>query len=346
MAVTIKDIAQATGLSTATISKYLNNIPIKEENQKRIEKAIAELHYRPNLSARALRSRQDKTICILMSDLGNYFWGDAITHISAFFSRHGYTVITRSYFFDTGLEDRLIRELVSQHIAGAVLLPQSSSDHRYTRFQEAGIPVVVLDQIPDEADRFPVDCVLSDNYGGGARLAQYLLENGHKDVCIMSEFRNFYSISTRIRGFYETYQHHGIDLSRKPYNQFPPVTYIASSSIHSIAGERFRTVISQDEKPSAIFFSTYEVALGALSGDNSGLIQIPEELSLVTFDDDVLFRALKYSMSCVEQDMVRIGFQTASLLLRRVQGDREDFPKHEIIDVIFHPRRSVRDLNK
>ena len=55
MAVTIKDIAQATGLSTATISKYLNNIPIKEENQKRIEKAIAELHYRPNLSARALR---------------------------------------------------------------------------------------------------------------------------------------------------------------------------------------------------------------------------------------------------------------------------------------------------
>ncbi len=344
MAVTIKDIARETGLSVATVSKYLNNIPIKKENQELIREAVRKLNYRPNQSARALRSRQEKTICILMSDLGNYFWGDTIFHISQFFSHHGFNVITRSYFFNRETEEELIQDLIAQHISGAVMLVSSSSDHLYTRFQEANIPVILLDQIPLNAEEHPVDCVVSDNYGGGKRLAEYLLENGHENVCIMSEFKNFYSVSTRVKGFCDTYLQQGIDLSSLPYNQTPPMTYIARRQIQPAAQERFRSLITSSQLPSAVYFTTYEVAIGALSGGNTKRIRIPEDISLVTFDDDILFRSLKFSMSCVEQDMAEVGIQASSILLRRIQGDMDDFPCHRVIDVVFHPRKSVRNL--
>ena len=96
MKVTIKDIAKETGLSTATVSKYLNNIKIQENNRILIEAAIKKLGYRPNRSAQILRSKKTRTIGILISDLGNYFWGSVIGIISHYFASQQYTVITLS----------------------------------------------------------------------------------------------------------------------------------------------------------------------------------------------------------------------------------------------------------
>ena len=93
MNVTINDIARATGLSTATISKYINHKKIREENRILIEKAIQELGYTPNRNAQLLRAKNTHTIGILISDLGNYFWGELVNSIIKHFTDHGYTVI-------------------------------------------------------------------------------------------------------------------------------------------------------------------------------------------------------------------------------------------------------------
>ena len=344
MAATIKDIARKTGLSTATVSKYLNKLPVKEENRKLIEEAILELQYRPNSSARALRAGRETTICIIMSDLGNYFWAETLLHITQYFTRNGFTVINRSYFFEQDKEEELIRDLIAQRVSGVVLMSNTSKDHLYTLLQEAQIPVVVLDKIPFEQEKYPVDCVLSDNYAGGAMLAEYLLENGHKDVCIMSEYSDFYSISTRIKGFSDTFRKAGIDLSRNPWNRRSPLHYISSSQIQPAACEEFRQLLAMPKLPTAVFFTTYEIAIGALSDGNAARIEIPGEISMVTFDDDILFRSLKFSMSCVEQNMVRLGTEASALLLRRIRGDWDDFPIYKYIDVVFHPRKSVRNI--
>ena len=172
MNVTINDIARATGLSTATISKYINHKKIREENRILIEKAIQELGYTPNRNAQLLRAKNTHTIGILISDLGNYFWGELVNSIIKHFTDHGYTVIVCSFFFEHQKEIDTIQDIISQHFDGVIMLPSCWHDDLYQLLQNAGIPVVMLDQIPASMRHFPVDCVISDNYRGGALLAE------------------------------------------------------------------------------------------------------------------------------------------------------------------------------
>ena len=101
------------------------------------------------------------------------------------------------------------------------MLPSCWHDDLYQLLQNAGIPVVLLDQIPASMRHFPVDCVISDNYKGGALLAEHLLEKGHTKVWIMEQYLASYTIEQRIQGFVDVYQKNGIDLL-KQQDSFPP----------------------------------------------------------------------------------------------------------------------------
>ena len=295
MNVTINDIARATGLSTATISKYINHKKIREENRILIEKAIQELGYTPNRNAQLLRAKNTHTIGILISDLGNYFWGELVNSIIKHFTDHGYTVIVCSFFFEHQKEIDTIQDIISQHFDGVIMLPSCWHDDLYQLLQNAGIPVVLLDQIPASMRHFPVDCVISDNYKGGALLAEHLLEKGHTKVWIMEQYLDSYTIEQRIQGFVDVYQKNGIDLL-KQQDSFPPVS--------------------------------------------------PQDISFVCFDDDPLFKTMSATMTCVSQDLTSMGKHAVELLLKRIHGDYTDFPKIDMLDVVFHPRRSVKDLSE
>ncbi len=95
------------------------------------------------------------------------------------------------------------------------MLPSCWHDDLYQLLQNAGIPVVMLDQIPASMRHFPVDCVISDNYRGGALLAEHLLEKGHTKVWIMEQYLDSYTIEQRIQGFVDVYQKNGIDLLKR-----------------------------------------------------------------------------------------------------------------------------------
>lgn len=344
MNVTITDIARVTGLSTATISKYLNNKHIREENRILIEKAIRELGYIPNRNAQLLRSRNTRTIGILLSDLGNYFWGNVINSIIQYFAAHDYAVIICSFFFDHDNEVNTIQDIISQHFDGVIMLPNNAQDDLYHLLQDAGIPVILLDQLPVTADRYPVDCIIFDNYKGGAQLAAHLLENGHTNIRILESYTNSYTIDQRIQGFVDVYRQNGYDLTRQMLDN-PPVRFYDTDITIAASKEHFAKIMDSPDPPTAIFFVCYISAMGGLSAASSMQISVPDELSLVCFDDDPLFRTMSAAMTCVSQDLKAIGNHASRLLLRRIRGDYSDFPKIDMLDVNFHPRRSVKNLN-
>lgn len=260
MKVTIKDIARETGLSTATVSKYLNHIKIQENNRKLIEDAIQRLGYQPNRSAQMLRSKKTRTIGVLISDLGNYFWGPVIGTVSHYFTSRQYTVITCSYNFDKEREKAVIQDIISQNFEGLVMLPFDNQDYYYHLLQDAGIPVVLLDQLPVTRQKYPVDCVLSDNYNGCALLAEHLFQNGHTDICILNHSVHSYTVATRVQAVLDIYRQHGLNLLQKPYD-CEPIIFSETQDVIFQNRQKLLKILESPAPPTAVFFTNYLAAM-------------------------------------------------------------------------------------
>lgn len=343
MNITIKDIARETGLSTATISKYLNHKKIREENRALIEATIQKLNYKPNRAAQILRTKKARIIGILFTDLGSYFWAPLINSVTRYFLKYHYTVITCSYSFNPDKKVQIIQELISKNPDGILLLPDNKDKHMYSLIQEAGIPLVLLDSIPSCLREYPVDCVTSDNYGGGAMLAEHLLENGHTKISIIERSVNSYTLDERIRGFTDVYKKHGYDTSGF-LNPYPAIPFNDNQIVVEQGKQRFLQVINSPEPPTAIFFTNYTMGIGGLTAAYSLPNSILEKYSLVCFDDDPLFKVINPSLTCTGQDLKQMGEKASEILLRRIHGDYSDFPSVFIVDVLFHKRNSVKDL--
>lgn len=340
MKVTIKDIARETGLSLATISKYLNNKKIQEKNRIRIEEAIAHLNYKPNHTAQILRSKRTLTVAILITDLGNYFWGSIISSVSQFFVKYGYTVITCSFYYDPQKEIEVIQDLIVRNIDGVIMLPYNSQDDHYRLLQEQNIPVIVLDMDPFTKSRYPVDYVGSDNYKGGVLLGRYLLQKGHRKIHILEQADYSSTIPRRIKGFQDVYKEAGIT----SITVSDPILFKTSQKTIDLGKENFRHIMESLEHPTAVFFTNYLSAMGGLMAASASGYSIPDDISVVTFDDDPLFRSMYPPVTSVAQDLVRIGTEASQILYRRMQGDYSDFPLASCIDVCFHERQSVKDI--
>lgn len=342
MRATIKDIARETGLSVATISKYLNNKKITEENRILIEEVIERLNYIPSRTARTLRAKKTRTVAILISNLANYFWGPVISAVSQFFMQYDYTVITSAFVCDPKIEQSVVQDLISQHVDGVVLLPYDRYDQCYCTLQEAGIPVVILDQIPAHLEHYPVDVVLSDNVQGSRLLAEYLQSRGHTDICILGKAENSYTVEQRIRGFTEIFPESMNDFFLKT----SPLRFAHSEKVINTGRKLLRNILHMENRPSAIFITNYLVALGSLVEASTSGVDIPEDLSVVVFDDDPLFRSMHTPITCVAQDLTSIGHIAATILYRRILGDFENFPDIRMVPVNFRERSSVKLLKK
>ena len=345
MTITIKDIARETGLSTATISNYLNNRKIREENRFLIERTIQKLGYKPNRAAQILRTKKTHMIAILLTDLGTYFWAAMINAISQYFMKYRYTVITCSYSFNPGKEEQVIRDLISQNPDGIIVLPNNREDHLFTLILDAGIPLVIVDSLPSCLGERPVDCVTSNQYEGGAMLARHLLENGHTNVSIVERSVDSYTLEERIRGFTDVYKEHGYD-TFSFLNPYPAIPFKDTQLVVERGKERFLQVMNAPNPPTAIFFTNYTIGIGGLSAAYSLPVPVPESVSLVCFDDDPLFKVMRPTLTCVSQDLKQLGEKASEILLRRIHGDYTDFPSTSVIDVTFHRRSSVKNITR
>lgn len=341
MKATIKDIAKETGLSLATVSKYLNDRRISDQSRVLIKEAIERLDYHPNHTAQKLRSKKTRTVAILISNLANYFWGSLLASVCHFFMQSNYAVITCSFNCSEEEEGDVIQSIISQHVDGVIMLPNNMEDSRYHIFQEAGIPVVLLDQYPTCMEQYPVDLALTNNYKGGELLGNYLLEKGHRDIYIVERALNSYTVSQRILGFSSVYERERISFEQK----FPPFVFTDHETVTDLGRQYLRQLLKSPERPGTIFFTNYLTALGGLMEINELGYSIPEDLSIVIFDDDLLFAGMYPPITCVAQDLDGIGKRASATLLQRMEGDYSDFPRTDFLDVIFRERRSVKDLS-
>lgn len=336
MGSTIKDIVKDTGLSSATISKYLNGKKIAPKNKDIIEASIKKLGYIPNRSAQMLRSKKSNTITILLPSFSDYFWGSITGYIEEYMQKHGYSTIIMAYKPSLPDQSETYRQLLSIQTEGCIMVDETiEKTNLLELLEKSNIPCVFLDQVLKTR---MLDSVTSNNYESAYQMTLYLIEHGHKRIGVIGGPADSYTAMERIRGFRQACSDHGISEDNQIiYNG----TYDARSGLGL-----FQKMMELPERPTAVFSLNYYYIMACIQMLYKYDLHIPDDLSLVTFDDDEIFSAVHPPVTVMVQDFPALGKEAGRLLLKRMKGDWDDFPQVTYVKTHFIERDSVKYLGE
>lgn len=334
IATTIKDVAKATGLSIATISKFINGGNVLDNNKVLIENAIKELGFKVNEIARGLKTNKTMTIGVLIPDLKNVFCTTIVSIIENILIQNGYSTIICDYKQNSELEKMKLDFLVNKKVDGIITIPYDGSDAQGIQdLLNKNIPVVLIDRA---IKGISCDTVLVDNLNASYDSVEQLIVKGHKRIGIICGPENIFTAEERLKGYIRVHE----DYSMKIDDSLIKKGDYEIESGYSLLNE----LIDSDTPPTAVFVTNYEMTLGAIMAVNERNIKMPDELSFIGFDNLQMAKIVKPTLSIVVQPMELIGETAANILLRRLKGDMSNFPTMFRLKTELIIRDSIREL--
>lgn len=321
MGTTIKDIAKHTGLGLATISSYLNGGNVREANRIKIEAAIKELNFEINELARGLKTNKTKTIGVVIPELNNNFCTEIITVMEDILRNHGYATIVCDCRTNKDLEKSAVDFLYRKRVDGIVNMPVNSDGSHLTSFHKANKPIVLIDR---KINGIECDYVLVDNVNAAKNAVMRLINNGHSRIGMIGGPEDIFTAQERMLGYRLALMEAGIVPEERLiiYGD-----YTMNSGVSCI-----ETLINDNKDMTAVFVANYEMTMGAVIGINELGLRIPEDLSLIGFDNEEFARACRPRLTIVAQPMDQIGRNVAELILRRIEEKSIDsWPDYEIL---------------
>lgn len=315
IAVTIKDVAKYTGLSIATVSKYINGGNVLEKNRKLIEEAIQVLDFKVNEMARGLKTNRTMTVGVLIPSLENIFFTSIISNVENILLQHQYSTIVCDYRNDHNLEKDKLKFLVNKMVDGIIMVPLGGDVEHIRQVVEKNIPVVLIDRVVKNID---CDVVLVDNLNAAYDAVEQLIIRRHKRIGIICGPKDIYTTQERLKGYIRAHEDYAMEID---YSLVKYGDYEIESGYNLLL-----ELVDMNLPPTAVFVTNYEMTLGVIMAINERNIHIPEELSLIGFDNIQMARVIKPSLSIVVQPMKQIGETAAEILLKRMKGDNSDFP--------------------
>ena len=355
MAATIRDIRKKTGLSLATISKYLNGGNVLPENAKAIANAIDELHYEVNEVARGLATKKTRTIGVLIQSFENVFAGTLVSNIESVLRQHNYSTIVCDSQGDEKLEEEALHFLISKRVDGIIIIPTANSPRYLQPVFEKGIPIVLIDrafQDRTSGEALP-DCeiasVLIDNVKAAKEAVEVLLNHNHKEIAIICGDDREYTGRKRLAGYVEALTENDISIKD---------VYIKQGKLTVEHGyQAMKELLSMKERPTAVFMTNYEISLGGILAINESGVHFPEEISLIGFDNFMLAQIVKPSLWTVAQPMEKIAVTAAELMLEKLganitaeemkellTGIERKTSKQIVLDTSIYKGESVKKL--
>lgn len=332
MPATIVDIKNKTGLSLATISKYLNGGNVLPENKVKIEAAIKELHYEVNELARGLVTNRTRTVGILVFSIMSPFSGIILHHVGEALRRKGYGMLIVDSCDNEEIERKNVKYLINKKVDGIIALPVASKGDFLVPANNADIPVVLMDRSLSDVQ---YDCVRIDNRKSTYNAMKELISRNHKKIAVISSERE-YTGRERYNGFMEAMRDAGLEV---------PVEYQVKAT-HSIATgyNGMKKLLSLKDRPTAVFMSNYEITLGAMLAMNESGFRSPDDISLLGFDDQLFFHVLQPQVYMVEQPMKAMGERAVELLLGRINGDITEDPVEIALGTRLQQGNSIKTL--
>lgn len=332
MPATIRDIKEKTGLSLATISKYLNGGNVLPENRVRIEAAIKELHYEVNELARGLVTNKTKTVGVLVYSIESLFNGTLLHYIGDALRRQGYGMLICDSYEDEEIEANSLRFLVNKKVDGIIVIPVSRTSDFLKPAENANIPVVLLDRNLRDKE---FDCVRIDNRMTAFRAMNSILTNHHEKIAVICSEAEYTGVE-RYKGFLDAMENAGIEIPQE-YRRCGRHSF-------DYGYQSMKALLELEVPPTAVFMTNYEITLGAVMAVNESKYRCPDDISMLGFDDLILSQVVNPKMSVVVQPMREMGEKAVGMLLSRIQHEEEGAPMEIIVTARLQYGNSIKDV--
>jgi len=317
---TIKDVAKHVGVSTATVSHVINKTRfVSDEIKERVLQAIRDLNYQPNAIARSLVKRKTHTIGIIISDILNPFYTAIVRGIEDVTYKSGYSVMLCNTDENVEKEILYIQVLMEKRIDGLVLSTAFQDGVHPLLSQLKGIPLV---SIVRKMKGFNPDAVFGDNVGGAYQAIEHFIHLGHRRIGIISGPLGLSSGAERLEGYKKALESHRIPIQED---------WIKTGDFKKESGY-FLTKKLLEEKvpPTALLVVNNQMTIGALNALKELGIRVPEDLSLISFDDMEWCSFINPPLTTVEQSPYLMGKTAGEMLLQKINHKRSQ-PKKVVI---------------
>lgn len=338
MKVTIVEVAKKANVSVATVSRVMNgNYPVKAEKKEAVLKAIKELNYIPNMQARELTKQKSSTIGVVVPSINNMFFPAVINGINFLLKANSLSFILCCTNGDKDEEIKYINELISKNVAGIIVISPCPANIKSNFFNNVSnrIPVTFINGSSSSPN---ISTVCNDEYTGAKIALEYLVENNHKDILF-------------IRGT----NSYSYDVKEKCYINFMKDigNYKEENIINIGAGNSSETVnnttsslldVLPTTSSTAIFACNDLMAIGAINTCKRLDIDIPNDMSIIGFDNIELCNFIEPNLTTIDQNMYLLGKNAASLLLEKIDNNNE-YSKNIILNNSLVKRDTVSNLN-
>ena len=333
---TIKDIAKLAGVSTATVSRVINNSDkVSEAARSAVLEAMQELQYYPNTIARSLKTEATMSIGIVIQDLSNTILASFCNSIENCVSQRGYLSLIASSNNCPEMEEKYLRHMVQRHIDALVIQSCGKNNEFIARISQT-IPTVAAYRRLDNED-YKGDYIDDENGATMFALTQYLLENGHRKIFIINGPQDISSGYERYRGFCKAMQQSGILVDDEyPYQYISD--YTRQGGIDGC-----RKMLEMKDRATALIATNAEVLIGALIYLSKQQIKIPDDISVVSYSLPVNLPLFPIDITSATQNPSILGEKAAGLLLERVRSSKMQ-NREVIYPCLIHYGNSVRRI--
>ena len=316
-ATTIGDVARRAGVSVSSVSRYVHGEHVR--TAVAIEEAITALGFRPSHAAQSLKLGRTMTIALVVPDVTNPFFAAVVRGAETITAEEGYTVLLANTD-ESQDRERVVLDGLIGRVDGVLLAPASEDDENPLMLRRAGLPVVFIDRSTHTADGQPdVDTVLVDNRGGTRAAVQHLVTHGHRRIAIVSGPTGSTPGRERLDAFRAGLTEHGLPL---------PDEYVQFGGFREHGGrEAMQRLLALPDRPTAVFVANNVMTIGALHALQAAGVRVPDEVSIIGFDDHPFAGLLAPPLTVVDRPMEEQGRVAMHLLLDRINGRVDSDPQ-------------------
>ncbi|WP_025661798.1 LacI family DNA-binding transcriptional regulator [Rhizobium sp. IBUN] len=334
-ATSLKDVADAAGVSVATVSRLLNgSLQLPPETKERIDKAIRDLRYEPNPHARRLSRGRSETIGLVVPDIANPFFATLVAAVEHEADKRGLALSLHATLNRPGREISYVTGLARNHVDGLIFVTNHPDDGELAAvINQAGKVVIVDEDVPNAI----VPKLFADNEEGGYLAGRHLADHGHRHIVYIGGPQEMISTRRRFLGLERALMERG-----EPFQ----VTRYEGSFTVEFGRQAARRFIDEGKQATGIFASSDEIAIGLIEVLLAEGISVPGEVSVIGFDDVGPLHLFAPPLTAIRQPVRALGERALALLLETNWQEPETLRSEELLPVEIVVRNSVAPPSK